>query len=359
VPIGGYLFNAKLAETHSRGHTQKKRKRDGSAIPYRKWIFPVAFFAILTVSLFVIAYLKNGNQTKSQVQLAATTTTTITATSSTVWPHGSPEYKIELPPGYEGLLVDRSLVTQRKPTTEKAPGKVLSPTLIIVIDDAGYNLKELAPFLKLPFPITVAVLPGVPHTRDSAQLILEAGKELILHQPMQAIGGNNPGPGVVDLSMSQAEIADIVQKNLDEMPEAVGINNHMGSAFTRDAAAMRTVLRLVKERGIYYLDSLTTTGTATAAVCKELKLPLWERDVFLDNVGDKESIVNALEEGKRIARNRGAAVMIGHVWSASLAQTLMDIYPQLVEQGYSLSTISQFMLAQASQGDYNSADPGH
>ncbi len=39
--------------------------------------------------------------------------------------------------------------------------------------------------------------------------------------------------------------------------------------------------------------------------------------------------------------------MIGHVWSAELAQTLMDIYPQLIEEGYSLSTISHYMIKSA------------
>ena len=44
------------------------------------------------------------------------------------------------------------------------------------------------------------------------------------------------------------------------------------------------------------------------------------------------------------SEKRGYAIMIGHVWSAELAQTLSDLYPQLVDQGFSLSTISRIMM---------------
>ena len=44
------------------------------------------------------------------------------------------------------------------------------------------------------------------------------------------------------------------------------------------------------------------------------------------------------------AEKKGLSVMIGHVWSAQLAQTLVDLYPGLIEQGFSLSTISRIML---------------
>jgi polysaccharide deacetylase 2 family uncharacterized protein YibQ len=121
---------------------------------------------------------------------------------------------------------------------------------------------------------------------------------------------------------------------------------------------MRVVLDIAKKRGIYYLDSLTTTDTATASICLELSMPYWERDVFLDNKGDKDSIRAAVEEGKKIASSHGAAVLIGHVWSAELAQTLMDVYSELVDEGYSLSTISHYMIAQSKAGEKQDVRPG-
>ena len=322
--------------------------------------------------------------------------TTTTVSPTTIWPYGQPEYSIEVPEGYEQLLpgpesrpegVGQPVPAEPSPEAKAKPPALdarkaippksasakddltyiaavrermaaagAKPTLIIVIDDAGYSLAQLKPFLALPFPITIAVLPQVEHSAEAASMAAEAGKEVLLHQPMQALGGNNPGPGAIRLGMSREEVASTLAGNLDSLPQAVGVNNHMGSAATRDQPIMAAVLDLVKRRGIYYLDSLTAPGTATAALCRELSIPYWERDVFLDNSGDRQSIIGALEEGKKVASARGASVLIGHVWSAELAQTLVDVYPSLIAEGYSLSTISKYMIQSAS-GDAN-ARPG-
>ena len=325
----------------------------------------IALVAMAAATIAAIGCSKSGGRTS--------TTTTVSPT--TVWPYGQPEYSVEVPEGYEQLLPERK--AEPKTPAKPAPPKPAvakedltyiasvkdrmaaagaKPAIIIVIDDVGYSLAQLKPFLALPFPITIAVLPQVDHSAEAASLAAEAGKEVVLHQPMQALGGNNPGPGAIRLGMSREEVASTLAGNLDSLPQATGVNNHMGSAATRDRPIMSAVLELVKKRGIYYLDSLTAPGTATAALCREISIPYWERDVFLDNSGDRQSILGALEEGKKVASSRGASVLIGHVWSAELAQTLADVYPGLIAEGYSLSTISKYMM-QSAAGDAN-ARPG-
>ncbi len=237
----------------------------------------------------------------------------------------------------------------RRPTRPVAPSK----RLVIVIDDVGYNLNELKAFLALPFPLTFAVLPGLPHSREAATRILAAGQELILHQPMEALGGQNPGPGAIRLRDSPEKAARILASNLDTLPGAKGFNNHMGSAVTRRADIMLALVALAKKRGIYYLDSLTAPDTATAQAAAKARIRYWERDVFLDNSPDRASILRAIDEGKKKAEQGGTAVMIGHVWSAELAQTLADLYPELIAEGFSLSTISRIMIEEADENSGN------
>ena len=134
------------------------------------------------------------------------------------------------------------------------------------------------------------------------------------------------------------------------------MNNHMGSAATADLGIMEAVTEVAKRRGIYYLDSLTTSGTAVSVAAAREGIHYWERDVFLDNAPDRASIIRAVEDGKKHASRDRPAVMIGHVWSAELAQTLTDLYPQLVAEGFSLSTISRFMVEEAAEDD---ASPGN
>jgi uncharacterized protein len=247
-----------------------------------------------------------------------------------------------------------------RPASYRPEPKRLPPprakSLVFIIDDAGYSLKQLEAFLGLPFPLTIAVLPGLPNSEKAARAVLAAGKELILHQPMQALGGQDPGPGALILGMSPAEVERIVEANLRTVPGAAGMNNHMGSATTTDLGIMEAVAEVAKRRGIYYLDSLTTSGTAVAAAARREGIPYWERDVFLDNAPDRASIIRAVEDGKKLAAKDRPAVMIGHVWSAELAQALTDLYPQLVAEGFSLSTISRFMVQEAEEDDASIGD---
>ena len=251
--------------------------------------------------------------------------------------------------------------TAAQPASYRVQPKPLLPPLkpkclVFVIDDAGYSMKQLEEFLRLPFPLTISVLPGLPNSVKAAAAVRAAGKELILHQPMQALGGQDPGPGAILLGMGRDEIERIVDDNLKTVPGAVGMNNHMGSAATADLGIMEAVAAVAKRRGIYYVDSLTTSGTAVAEAARFVGIPYWERNVFLDNAPDRASIIRAVEDGKKRASKDRPAVMIGHVWSAELAQALTDLYPQLVAEGFSLSTISRFMVQEAEEDD---ASPGN
>lgn len=217
-------------------------------------------------------------------------------------------------------------------------------TLVFVIDDAGNNLRELEPFLRFPGPLTIAVLPGLPNSAEAARRIRAAGKEVFLHQPMEAVGGQNPGPGAIYMGMSADEVREVLTRNLAEIGPAAGMNNHQGSRVTMDQEIMETVLALCREHGIYFLDSRTIADTAASAAAKRLGIKIGERDVFLDNIQEKASMIQYVGEGLQKARRTGSAVMIGHTWSNELAATLEELYPELIEQGYSLTTISRFMM---------------
>jgi polysaccharide deacetylase 2 family uncharacterized protein YibQ len=216
-------------------------------------------------------------------------------------------------------------------------------TLVFMIDDAGNNLRELEPFLQFPGPLTIAVLPGLPYSAEAARRIRAAGKEVFLHQPMEAVGGQDPGPGAIYAGMSPGEIRAVVERNLAELGPVAGMNNHQGSKITMDEAAMETILSLCREHHISFLDSRTTADTAAPAAAKRLGIKIGERDVFLDNSQERASMIHAVEEGLERAKRKGTAVMIGHTWSPALAPALAGLYPGLLEQGYTLSTASRIL----------------
>ncbi len=214
--------------------------------------------------------------------------------------------------------------------------------LIFVFDDAGHNLEQLQYFLDLPFPCTIAVLPKLPNSIETARRIRAAGKELILHQPMQAVNPNiDPGEGAVKPGMNREEIKKIVASNVEEIGPIAGMNNHEGSLITSDKEAMEAVLELCREKNIYFLDSRTSSKSVVPQVAKKLNMSIWERAVFLDNKRDKAYMKKQIIDGLEIASQRGEAIMIGHVFTVDLAILLKEMYSDLTQEGYTFSTISK------------------
>ena len=214
--------------------------------------------------------------------------------------------------------------------------------LIFVFDDAGHNLEQLQYFLDLPFPCTIAVLPKLSNSIETAKRIRAAGKELILHQPMQAVNPNiDPGKGAVKPGMNREEIKKIVASNVEEIGPIAGMNNHEGSLITSDEEAMEAVLELCREKNIYFLDSRTSSKSVVPQVAKKLNMSIWERAVFLDNKRDKAYMKKQIIEGLEIASQRGEAIMIGHVFTVDLAILLKEMYSDLTQEGYTFSTISK------------------
>lgn len=214
--------------------------------------------------------------------------------------------------------------------------------LIFVFDDGGQNLSHLESFLKLPIPITIAVLPRLSHSVDSAEKIKAAKKELILHQPMQALNSKvNPGPGAITPQMTEDEIIATLFYNINEIGPVAGMNNHEGSAITADAEKMAVILKLANEEGIYFLDSRTNSETKVPYVANLMGYSYYERNIFLDNEKTKDNALQELKKGLAIANKNGSVIMIGHIWSAAfLPDFLMEVIPELQEKGYTFCTVS-------------------
>ena len=345
----------------TRGTTAKKR-RQARELKYRLALLAVVFFVSLVLFAAKAGLLKPNSAARliektpvSEVETPAPAPAPVARVPAQ---RLSPAEKPAPEQGSPAVSPSQNAiaVTPEKPSagaavsvasgrSEPVPEKPVPPkrkgTLVFVFDDAGHNLRQLEPFLRLPFPITIAVLPGLEYSRSAAERARAAGKEVILHQPMQAVNlSYDPGPGAIRQGMNGDEIRAIVRKNLDEVGPVKGLNNHEGSLITSDPVAMGAVLDVARERGIYFLDSRTIANTAAPAVAKERNMSIWERAVFLDNIQERDSIIDAVGSGLKIAERKGAAIMIGHIWSNDLAEILADMYPELVSQGFSLSTIA-------------------
>ena len=232
----------------------------------------------------------------------------------------------------------------------REPLKDIRPKVAIIVDDLGYK-KELAFwFLRTEIPLTYSVLPGAPFTRSIAGDIREAGRELMLHLPMEPkqYPDVNPGPGAVLLSMDADEIRDVLDKDLKEVPGASGVNNHMGSSFTENSEKMQVVLKELRKRELFFIDSRTTSGSMGYRMAGELGVPSNKRGVFLDNDLDPRAIEIQVERLLSMARHSGSAIGICHPHPETL--DVLRKYFQQVHEEFQLVQASDLVEANSIPG---------
>ena len=221
-------------------------------------------------------------------------------------------------PAPPGPPPDQEVPAWRKFAAAVPPNIEGRKLIAIVIDDMGVDRKRSERAAALPAPLTLSWLPYAHDVGQQAAAARAAGHEILLHAPMQPQGHQDPGPNALLVNLSTDEIRRRVDADLDLLPEAVGLNNHMGSRFTRDAHAMAPVIDELKRRGLLFLDSRTTGGSVGADEARAAGVPYAVRDVFLDDVMTVAAVQAQLAKVEEVARRRGFAVAIGHPHDATI-----------------------------------------
>jgi len=214
----------------------------------------------------------------------------------------------------------------------KPPAEAL-PKVAIIIDDLGYDRRIAQKFLDLDAGLTFAVLPLAPHTRLIAATIFKKGGELMLHLPMEPLEypSVDPGPGALLSSMSADDLIAQLRENLSDVPGIKGVNNHMGSKLTAESARLYQVFSVLKQEGLFFIDSRSTAETVGRPSARLFQLPFAERDVFIDHVQDPDMIRLRVKELIQIARKNGEAIGIAHPSKTTL-RILEEMLPMLKKE---------------------------
>jgi len=235
----------------------------------------------------------------------------------------------------------------RAPAVQPVPPPAAPPLfprgsgkIAIVLDDWGYNLRQVPAILSIRRPLTVAVLPNLPHSAEVARMARAHGHEVILHMPMEANDPHAPRePGTLLTGMAAAQVVELLDRSLASVPGVRGVSNHQGSRATSDPELMGHVLREVKRRRLYFLDSFVTQRSVCGEVARRVRVPFARRAVFLDNEESAPQIRRQLEVLARSAAKNGAAIGIGHDKAMTL-EVLRKAIPALEEAGYTLVPVS-------------------
>ncbi len=252
--------------------------------------------------------------------------------------HGIEAFDLELELQRQGQAYSSpeiiAVPTQPQPTAtpRPAPPEGARGRLAILLDDAGQRMELVAAAAGLPPEIGVAVLPFLPYSTQTAVEMHDAGHEVWLHLPMEAVGDSDPGPGALMVGMAGQELRDGVFMAINNVPHVVGVNNHMGSKATANLRMMTSIMQDLASMDLAFLDSRTTVDTVAEEAARAQGVKTGRRHVFLDNERTDDAIRSQLDEAVYRARMEGEIIAIGHLNETTIA-VLAEEIPGLAARG--------------------------
>ncbi len=200
------------------------------------------------------------------------------------------------------------------------PDETHRSRIAIIIDDLGPSLSVLRQVLDLGLELTPSILPGTERAAASAAMLRDVGREYMIHIPMEprSYPQTNPGADALLLKHSEEEIRRWMRLYMEQVPGAVGANNHMGSRYTEKAEPMRVVLDELQRHDMFFIDSVTINGSVAFAEARRMGLKAGARHIFLDNQEDVAYIRQQLRNMIRLAESRREVIAIGHPYPETI-----------------------------------------
>lgn len=256
----------------------------------------------------------------------------------------SPEFHKRVPVPMPRPEIAVTPAKQEVPKITITSGK--GPKVVFVIDDVGYHDRLERLLFSVPMPLTLAIMPQLEFSTHFSREGKKRGYEIILHQPMEPeTQYGEPDPGMITTWMSKDQVQRMLKLDLSTVPDAEGINNHMGSKATQNAKMMRWVLEVLKDRKLFFLDSMTTNLSVGWVTAQSMDLPHLKRNVFLDNEDNTRYIENQVWQLIEQAKVHGYAIGIGHYRQTTL-DVLKRLAPKIKKQGVEIVNLKEILKQQ-------------
>lgn len=248
------------------------------------------------------------------------------------------------------IVAETILLIHLWPKLKKPPKIIRRPIVgrvAIVIDDWGYNLDNLPTLQKIDRPITVSILPNLAYSTQIAEEARQRKCEVILHLPLEPHKEQHQNKfriesGTVLCEMSEGEVIEHLNQALRSVPYTKGVSNHMGSKATEDDKLMKIIFKEIKEKNLYFLDSLVTNKSVCRGLSKKMRLKFAQRDIFLDNEESSEYIRRQLQNLVLLAKKDGSAIGVGHDREVTL-NVIKEVIPQLEGEGIKFVYVSELV----------------
>lgn len=213
---------------------------------------------------------------------------------------------------------EQPVVSKKKPENNKS-----KPKFAIIIDDFGYsNSNTVLGFLEMNLDLTISIIPGHKYSTWTAEEAKINGKEVIIHMPMASDKEHlNKGEAdfILSETLSKNNIEHRIHNAMLNIPNAKGMNNHMGSVASCNPDVVLPLLNVLKKKNLYFIDSLTSPLSIIYENCLIQDIATARRRLFLDNVRNEDEIIKQIYEALKIAKRNGSIIVTAHIYSETLS----------------------------------------
>lgn len=237
---------------------------------------------------------------------------------------------------------EKPIKTPKKKPKTKITGP---PRIAFIIDDIGaYDIGPLE-MKRLEIPITASVLPDSWRVHEVVRWLKEYHLKVMIHLPMQPTNSNGKRydpKKVVTISSTDQQIRALIQRAKQVVPIAEGLNNHEGSLVTSNRQLMTRILKIVKEEGLFFVDSRTIGGTVAYEVARELNIKAAHKDVFLDHIPTYSHTIAQIRKLVDFALQKGKAIAIGHPLESTL-RAIHDSIDYIKKKGVKIVYVKELL----------------
>jgi polysaccharide deacetylase 2 family uncharacterized protein YibQ len=207
------------------------------------------------------------------------------------------------------------------------------PRAVIIIGDLGSDLLIARALAGIDAPVTFAIKPFQPFSKEVAELATLFHREVLLQlEPEADHRPNSPPSPTPPASTDRGGLSRWLAQNLAAVPHAVGISSRFQPPFAGDHEHMQSLLKALKEKNLFVVGAGDASLHDTCEVAASMAVGCADNTVVLGDTDDEQVIQNELQAVVETARTRGDTIATGHATQATLV-TLRAAIPTFAAAG--------------------------
>jgi polysaccharide deacetylase 2 family uncharacterized protein YibQ len=220
-----------------------------------------------------------------------------------------------------------------------------SAKLAILIEDFEFQADQTTiNILSFPKPLTIALAPSLAKSAWTAQAADQYKKEVVVQLMLEPlVRANTPdGAQMIMVHYPAEKIKSIISAAVESIPNFAGFNNVLGSRALEDSRVTEIVLREIKKRHGYFVETNTARSSVAPALARTIELAYARVGAHIPDNANARDIKDHLSHFCVVAHKKGE-VLVAAKASAGLVEALNDMHDVFRQNGIRLVYVSEIV----------------